>query len=47
MLYFAEPAGRIVFEKFAKRYMGLPPNDAVVSDALRSVEVFSMLQNVS
>jgi len=40
LLYFAEPAGRIAFEKFAKRYMGLPPDDAVVSDALRSVEMF-------
>ncbi|MCJ1307324.1 hypothetical protein MMC25_000970 [Agyrium rufum] len=40
MLYFAEPAGRIAFEKFAKRFMGLPPDDAVVSDALRSVKVF-------
>ncbi|KAJ4341132.1 hypothetical protein N0V95_007296 [Ascochyta clinopodiicola] len=40
MLYFAEPAGKIVFEKFAKKFMGLPPNDAVVSDALRSVESF-------
>ena len=39
-LYFAEPAGRIAFEKFAKRFMGLPCNDAVVSDALRSVEAF-------
>ncbi len=40
MLYFAEPAGRIAFEKFAKRQMGLPPNDAIVSDALRSVGAF-------
>ncbi|KAF1957034.1 glutathione S-transferase [Byssothecium circinans] len=40
MLYFAEPAGRIATEKFVKRIMGLPPNDAVVSDALRSVEMF-------
>jgi glutathione S-transferase len=40
MLYFAEPAGRIAFEKFAKKFMGLPPDDAVVSDALRSVETF-------
>jgi glutathione S-transferase len=40
MLYFAEPAGRIAFEKFAKRFIGLPPDDAVVSDALRSVEMF-------
>ncbi|KAG9235490.1 putative glutathione-S-transferase theta, GST [Amylocarpus encephaloides] len=40
MLYFAEPAGRIAFEKFAKRFMVLPPDDAVVSDALRLVEMF-------
>ncbi|KAF7547648.1 hypothetical protein G7Z17_g7584 [Cylindrodendrum hubeiense] len=40
MLYFAEPAGKIAFEKFAKRFMGLPPDDSVVSDALRSVEMF-------
>jgi len=40
MLYFAEPAGRIAFEKFAKKFMGLSPNEAVVSDALRSVEAF-------
>ena len=40
MLYFAEPAGRIAFEKFAKKFMGLPPDDAVVSAALRSVEMF-------
>lgn len=40
MLYFAEPAGRISFEKFAKKIMGLPSNDAVVSEALSSVEVF-------
>lgn len=39
-LYFAEPAGKIAFEKFVKRFMGLPPNEAVVSDALRSVELF-------
>ncbi|KUJ16034.1 glutathione S-transferase [Mollisia scopiformis] len=40
MLYFAEPAGRIAFEKFVKRLMGLPPNDAVVIEALRSIEIF-------
>lgn len=39
-VYFAEPAGRIAFEEFAKNCMGLPPYDAVVSDALRSVEMF-------
>ena len=40
MLYFADPAGKIAFEKFAKKFMGLPPNDAVVSEALQSVETF-------
>lgn len=40
MLYFTEPAGKIGFEKFVKKYMGLPPNEAVVSDALKSVEMF-------
>lgn len=40
MLYFSEPAGRIAFEKFAKRFMGLPADEAVVSGALRSVEAF-------
>lgn len=40
MLYFTDPAGRIAFEKFAKKFMGLPPDEAVVSGALRSVEAF-------
>ncbi|KAF1846346.1 glutathione S-transferase [Cucurbitaria berberidis CBS 394.84] len=40
MLYFAEPAGRIAFEKFAKRFMGLPPDETLVTDAMRSVESF-------
>jgi glutathione S-transferase len=40
VLYFAEPAGKIAFEKFAKKFMGLPPDDAVVSDALRAVGTF-------
>ena len=40
MAYFAEPAGKIAFEKFAKKFMGLLPNEVVVSDALRSVETF-------
>jgi glutathione S-transferase len=40
MFYFAEPASRIAFEKFAKKFMGLPADDAVVSNALRSVETF-------
>ncbi|CAJ0548515.1 Ff.00g021280.m01.CDS01 [Fusarium sp. VM40] len=38
--YFAEPAGRIAFEKFAKKFIGLPPNEAVVADALKSVEAY-------
>ncbi|KIX97511.1 uncharacterized protein Z520_06963 [Fonsecaea multimorphosa CBS 102226] len=40
MLYFAEPAGRIAFEKFAKRFMGLPADETIVAEALRSVETF-------
>jgi glutathione S-transferase len=38
--YFAEPAGRIGFEKFVKKFMGLPPNEAVVADALKAVEMY-------
>lgn len=40
ILYFAEPAGKISFEKFAKRFMGLPPDEAVMSVALRAAEMF-------
>ncbi|KAK0710332.1 glutathione S-transferase [Lasiosphaeria miniovina] len=40
ILYFADSAGKIAFEKFAKRFMGLPPNEAVVADALRSINAF-------
>lgn len=40
MIYFAEPAGKITFEKFVKKFMGLPPNEAVVSEAVKSVESF-------
>lgn len=40
MLYFAEPAGRIAFEKFAKKFIGLPVDEAAVSTALRMVEAF-------
>lgn len=39
-LYFADPAGRIAFEKFAKKFIGLPPDESAVSTALRSVESF-------
>lgn len=40
MGYFAEPAGQIGFEMFVKKFRGLPPNDAVVSNALQSVKLF-------
>lgn len=40
MLYFTDPAGGIVFKKFAKRFIRLPPDNAVISEALRSVEMF-------
>ncbi|TVY82755.1 Glutathione S-transferase [Lachnellula suecica] len=38
--YFAEAAGKIGFEKFVKKFMGLPPNEAVVTEALKSLESF-------
>ena len=38
--YFAEPAGRIAFEKFAKKLMGMPANEAIVSDAIQALERF-------
>ncbi|CAN9179980.1 unnamed protein product [Alternaria alternata] len=41
LLYFADPAGKIAFEMFVKKkYAGQPPNEAVVSEALRSLEAF-------
>lgn len=40
MLYFADPAGKVAFEKFAKKFMGLPADEAVVSGALKSVGAF-------
>lgn len=40
MLYFSDPAGKIVFEKFAKKFIGLPTDEAVVSAALKSVESY-------
>ncbi|KAH9210137.1 glutathione S-transferase [Leptodontidium sp. 2 PMI_412] len=40
LLYFADPAGKIAFEKFAKKFMGLPADEAVVAGALKSVEAF-------
>lgn len=38
--YFAEPAGRLAFEKFVKKRLQLPPNDAAVTEALKSLETF-------
>lgn len=38
--YFLEPAGKIAFEKFVKKRMGLPADEKIVSDALRSVEMY-------
>jgi glutathione S-transferase len=40
MLYFADPAGRIGFEKFVKKFMGLPPDDVAVTNAVRAVEAY-------
>lgn len=39
-MYFLEPAGKIAFETFVKKFMGLPADEAVVSDALKSVEAY-------
>jgi glutathione S-transferase len=39
-LYFADPAGKVVFEKFVKMKWGQPPNETVVSDALKAVESY-------
>lgn len=40
MVYFTEPAGKLAFEKFVKKFMGLPANEVVVSEALQSLETF-------
>jgi glutathione S-transferase len=39
-LYFAEPAGKLSFEKLVKKRLGLPTDEAVAAEALRSVEMF-------
>lgn len=39
-LYFAEPAGRIGYEKFVKPFRGLPADEAVVAAALKEVEAY-------
>ncbi|KAH7014606.1 amino acid permease-domain-containing protein [Microdochium trichocladiopsis] len=38
--YFAEPAGKIGFEKFAKKFMGLPADEAVVAQSVQALETF-------
>jgi glutathione S-transferase len=38
--YFADPAGKIGFELVAKKRMGLPPNENVVVESLKSLEAF-------
>lgn len=40
MIYFAEPTNKISFEKFVKNFLGLPTNEAVVSEAHKSLEAF-------
>lgn len=37
ILYFAGPAGKIGFEKFAKKFMGLPADETVVEGALKDL----------
>ncbi|CAK7221352.1 hypothetical protein SBRCBS47491_004499 [Sporothrix bragantina] len=40
MMYFADPAGRIAFEKFAKRFIGIPADEAVVTSSLKAVHQY-------
>ncbi|KAF0319215.1 hypothetical protein GQ607_013608 [Colletotrichum asianum] len=41
MSYFADSAGKIAFEKFVKhKFMGLPPDETIVSGATQSIEAF-------
>jgi glutathione S-transferase len=41
MQYFAEPAGKLAFEKFVKqKYRGLPADEAVVQEAMKALEGF-------
>ena len=39
-VYFAEPAGKIAFEKFAKKFMGMPADEVVVEGAMKALEQF-------
>lgn len=38
--YFADAAGRVGFELFAKKFMGLPPDETVVAAAVKAIESF-------
>jgi glutathione S-transferase len=39
-LYFAEPVAKIAFEKFVKKFKGLPPDEKVVADSLQALETY-------
>lgn len=38
--YFAEPAARFTFEKFAKKFLGLPADEVAAENALKQVDAF-------
>jgi glutathione S-transferase len=40
MTCFTEPAGKIAFEKFVKKFMGLQPDETAVEGALKQVNAF-------
>ncbi|KAH7309868.1 glutathione S-transferase [Stachybotrys elegans] len=40
MTYFAEPASKIAFEKFVKKFLGIPTDEAAVAEASRSLATF-------
>jgi glutathione S-transferase len=40
ILYFADPAGKIGFEKFVKKFRNLPVDEAVIASSLQSLEAF-------
>lgn len=39
-IYFGEPAGKIGFEKFAKKFMGIPTDEAVVANAEKELGAY-------
>ena len=40
LAYFAEPAGKIGYEKFVKKFRGLPVDENVVSQAVEALETY-------